>query len=82
MGSQFQVKFFRGQTLAFVDLEIVDDQELETDETFITSLDSPIGGFIEDPSEAVITIWDDECKLKCVFIVRNCIAVFSSFKFL
>ena len=62
MGSSFLVRFFQGQTQAFLQLHITDDDVLESDETFLVRLINPIMGIVEEPSEASVTILDDECE--------------------
>ncbi len=62
-GSSFQVRFRNGQTQAFLQLRVVDDIILESTETFLVRLLSPISGIIQEPDEAIVTIFDDECKM-------------------
>ncbi len=54
------VHFSSGQQETTRDITIFDDNLFERKEVFIARLTSPKGGVIQEPSEAVITINDDE----------------------
>ncbi len=66
-GSSFPVRFRSGQTQVFLQLYVVDDAILESTETFTVHLLSPIRGIIQEPDEAIVTIFDDECKMIMIF---------------
>ena len=54
------VHFQPGQQELSRDIAIFDDDIFERKEIFIARLMSPVNGVIEEPSDAVITIQDDE----------------------
>ena len=57
-----KVHFFAGETRSYVQIPVVDDALLETEETFLLRLMMPIKGIVQEPYEAIVTIFDDECK--------------------
>ena len=54
------VFFSSGQQEITIDITIFDDNLFERKEVFIARLTSPKGGVVQEPSESVITIHDDE----------------------
>ena len=75
MGSSFLVRFFQGQTQAFLQLQVTDDDVLESDETFLVRLSNPIMGIVEESSEAIVTILDDECEYLGILAFFSCLYV-------
>ena len=55
-----EVIFQSGQSEESMVIQINNDDMLEHNEVFIARLTSPEGGVIREPSDAVITIHDDE----------------------
>ena len=58
----YTVTFPAGQTTATFNVPITDDMILEGDENFILTINETFHVFLGTPSEATVTIVDDDCK--------------------
>jgi len=58
------LSFGVGEVLKTVSVAILNDSTIEANETFSVNLLKPVGGLVIAPTNAVITILEDDCRLR------------------
>lgn len=58
------LNFGIGEVLKTLSVTILNDSAVEANETFSLSLLKPVGGFVIAPTNTVITILEDDCRLR------------------